>query len=131
MQYFMHQLQFSGYNHSDRTTVYLKARTTFKISNETTTGEVPMYRKKFQNREEQVRVKKEKRKSWYKKGDREMPRLKWHCQIALVKSSKKLEFNVSEWLNRVELRSRVIWLGQTRSLVCLATDTFVAVVSRR
>ena len=70
VQHFMHRMQYSGYSQSERTTVYLKARARFeKIVENDRTGVVPMYRSKFWNQEERARAKKEKRGSWYKRGD--------------------------------------------------------------
>ena len=69
IQYFMHRLQFPGYNKEERIKVYKKSRIKFQErQNNEISGSTPLYRSKFWNIGKRRKEKEQKRKDWYKKG---------------------------------------------------------------
>ena len=63
VQHFLHRMQFSSYSQEDRIKVYKKAKRKFeKIIERDRTGECPMYRGKFWQRERREAEKAEKKK---------------------------------------------------------------------
>ena len=69
VQHFVNRMQFSGYTQEDRFKVYRKAKRKFdKIVERDITGECPMYRGKFWDRERREMEKMEKRNKWYERG---------------------------------------------------------------
>ena len=69
IQYFMHRLQFSGYNKEERIKVYMKSKIKFQERrNNEISRTISLYRSKFWNIGKRRKEKEQKRKDWYKKG---------------------------------------------------------------
>jgi hypothetical protein len=69
VQHYVHRMQYSGYNQTDRVAVYKKAKRCFdSIVQDAANGTKPLYRPKTYQRETREKEKKNKQRNWYGKG---------------------------------------------------------------
>ena len=69
IQHFISRMQYSGYGMEERIKIYKAAKRRYnEMVRKDATGETPMYRARDWNREERVRLKELKKRTWYKGG---------------------------------------------------------------
>ncbi len=99
-QYFIHRMQFSGYDQAKRMHVYCEAKRRFeKIMEKSRDGTCPLYRSKFWNQEERKREKLRKKENWFGKkfdtvmfvDNTEKSTLANECQKIMLQSGLKIK----------------------------------------